>query len=149
MQWNLNNDGAGKKFEKGKRYELVITHGEEGESTNKGTPFFKLNFETPELEKAYDKTLYNTPKAAYRMIEWAEAMGFASTGEVEITEDSVRGIHITAECDYRKADDGREYLEWINPQEVAIGNAAPRQAQPAAAKKPAPKAAPVDESVPF
>ena len=143
MRWNMNNDGMGKRFEKGVRYDLIVSRGEEGESSNKGTPFLKIYFETPDLEKAYDKTLYNTEKAAYRMIEWAKAMGFPYEGDVDIPTDRMAGIHITAECSYRKADDGKEYLEWINPLPVKISSPA------AASRKPATVKEEEDDHIPF
>ena len=151
MKWNLNNEGGNASFEKGKRYELVVSSANEGESKNKGTPFIKFHFETPDMAKAYDKTLYNTEAAAYRMIEWARALGLPSDGDVEIEPDNLAGIHLTARCDYRKADDGKEYLEWVEPQPIVRGapvKAAAKVAPKAAAKVEPPPAGNIEE-VPF
>jgi pyruvate/2-oxoglutarate dehydrogenase complex dihydrolipoamide acyltransferase (E2) component len=155
MKWNFD-DSDGRKFKKGVRYNLVVSHAEEGESANKGTPFLKIHLETEALEKAYDKTLWNTEKAAYRAKEWARALGFVDQGDVDMDADSLKGIRITAECSYYKGDDDREYIEWINPLPVKIGDPAPAAQAPAAAPAPAPAQAaqppanntPVEE-VPF
>jgi hypothetical protein len=153
MKWNLNNEGgggSGAKFEAGKRYVLIVADAKEGMSKEKQTEYLKISFETEGLEKAYDKTLWNTEKAAYRMIEWARAMKFPCEGVVELDPTKMRGIKLSAECSFTKPDPNdpqkRTYVEWINPEPVTIGGA---PASAPAAAKPAPAASKVNDDIPF
>ena len=138
MNFDFTNDnGGGKKFKKGERYELVIASAKEGSSKEKMTPYLKLVFQTIAMDDAYDKTLWNTEKSAYRAKEWAVAMQFSGEGKVELDPAALVGIHLSAECSYTKADDGKEYVEWIKPLPVVRAKAAAKSA-PAS-----------DDSVPF
>ena len=157
MRWNFDEDdgGGGKPFKKGERYTLMVDHGEviTAHSGNEG---LKLHFKTEDGTKAYDKVLWNTPKAAYRAKEWMAAMGMPDEGEIDVPVEDLGGVRLTAECDYRKADNGKEYVEWINPEYAGVArnpDARPAAAAPApASSTPAPQALSggiADEEVPF
>jgi len=147
MKWNFDND---QRFKKGERYHLVVDHAEDKES-NSGTPFLKIHFKLADTgEKAFDKALWKTEKAAYRAKEWARAMGFGDEGEVDLDPDKMAGIHLTAEADYQKNnDDGKSYLEWVKPEPISgAEQAKPQPSAAAAAPAPEQEQAHVEE-VPF
>lgn len=133
MKWNFDSD---QRFKKGERYHLVVDRAEDKEA-NSGTAFLKIYFKLADTgEKAFDKALWNTEKAAYRAKEWARAMGFGDEGNVDLAPEKLAGIHITAEADYQlNKDDGKHYLEWINPEPIS-GTA--QQAAPAGQAAAAP-----------
>lgn len=158
MKWNMNNEQRESgNYEVGKRYVLVVAAAEDKFSKDKGTPLLHLKFENEQLEDAYDKKLYNTEKAAYRMIEWAKALGFPCEGDIELDPANMVGIRFTAECGRTKPNnEGKTYTEWIKPMPIIVGGHKAKAA-PAAQKHPAAAMAPVnppreesdDQTVPF
>lgn len=152
MKWNMNNEGGGQghSFVRGKRYVLVIVDAQDKFGKANATPYLHLKFQTEAQENAYDKKLYNTDKAAYRIIEWAKAMGFPAEGDQDLNPESMKGIRITAEYDLTKPnEDGKTFAEWVKPLPVKIGGQVPA---PAASKMapPAPeKEERVNDDIPF
>lgn len=157
MRWNFDdNDGGGKPFKKGERYALVVERGEEI-TANSGTEGLKLHFKTEDGTKAYDKVLWNTPKASWRAKEWMAAMGMPDEGDIDVPVENLGGVRLTAECTYTKSDNGKEYIEWINPEYAGVARKpaarpAPAAPAPARSEAPAPQAhsgGVSDEEVPF
>lgn len=154
MKWNYNEngEGGGKRFPtfvKGKRYNLVVSGAEDRRSKEKLTPYLHIIIETEALEPAHDKKLWNTPAAAYRAVEWMKAFGFRGDGEEDVPAENLKGIRFSAEASFVKGGDDKDYLEWINPLPIKVGEP---QAHPAAAMAPAstkPEAKEDPEDVPF
>ena len=147
MRWNFDEEETNyeKPFTKGERYTLVVDRAEEGESKEKSTPFLKLHLKTEDGRNAYDRTLWLTNKAMFHAKPWFKALGFPDKGEVDIPVDQLGGIRLTAECGYKKSDDGtKEYLEWGKPEPVTIGGGV---GQLAPAREPARETS--NEDVPF
>lgn len=135
------------KFEAGKRYPLVVVGAEEGESSNKGTPYIRLKLETEDLRDAYSHDIYLSKKALGFASEWFQALGLPCKGKVVVDPDSLRGIHFTAECYLEPytvnegTADEKTYsnTKWCKPEKVSVGS------QPT--ERPMPK--PISEEVPF
>lgn len=132
---DFDNAEEAVKFEEGKRYPLVVTSAEDGESKTKGTPFLRLHLETTNGVKAEDATIWLSPKALPRAAEWFRALGLKDTGKVNYDASKLSGIKLTAECAYERntvnaglpTEKTFQNVRWVSPQRVAVGQQSPEQ----------------------
>ena len=160
MNFNFDEAEAQEQWfkpEAGKRYSLTVSGAKEDVSKVKQTPFLKLSFQTDIGEDAYDKKIYNTPKALFRAQEWFKALGLVETGNVDFNPENLVGIKITAKCVLETyiTDEGtakektHSMVQWEEPEAVKIGATNLKLEAAKLAPKAEPKKDIMDADVPF